>query len=213
MRIGDKLFFPACSTLWHITDLPTISLREPVHRLKWGLFPSCYESPFEYHQREGGMYLQLNESYSSCSLTFVNDKMPALTGMIQSIRKRHGVTFNGGIWLNFPHESLLWYRLKVGEMRPLEDLKFPSWTWAAYEGTIQYLQPTTTPGDFHPDTTLKLVLGEDSESALPLSAPMTLTGRVRKLHPDVQIVVDRELLSLIFSSRCSITDSDGRDIC
>lgn len=146
--------------------------------------------------------MRLCEDYTQCSLTYDKDKMPAIAGMIRHLQKWHSVVFNAGIWLEFITESLLWYRLYAKALRPLEDVNFPSWTWASYEGAVRYLQPTAGEGRFKPARSLSLTLRKDSESSPPLSTPMKLMATVRKLSsfatidPYPEFEVDPDLFNV-----------------
>jgi hypothetical protein len=84
-------------------------------------------------------WLDLIEHYTRCDLTKEEDKLVAIAGMAGKIRSRICARWCAGIWSDYISEGLLW--LSGHDMsRPVE-ARAPSWSWAAWDGPVQY------PGD------------------------------------------------------------------
>jgi hypothetical protein len=192
-----------------LQDERLIFIRFLCDDIKKSLLPTYYEDPFQYKVVSPSAYLQLNQRYSGCALTFDKDKIAAMTGMISSIRERHGMHFNAGIWLNFPHHSLLWFRKRTGPMRRLDGFDFPSWTWAAYDGEVEFVSGQD---GFEPRRDLQMSIMRNDGKSAPFRLPMKLTGPVVQLKPDVRIEVRKELCSGMFADQWAIKSSMGEAI-
>jgi hypothetical protein len=171
------------------------------------LFATYYEDQFIPKIVSPWPYLQLNERYSACALTYDKDKIVAMTGMVYSIQQRHNVHFNAGIWLTFPIQSLLWGRKKSVRLRRLEAFDFPSWTWVAYDGEVEFLSGND---GFEPRHDLKMSIMEGDGVSAPFMSPMTLFGPVAPLNPDLRI--DKGELEIKYARPRAIKNSAGESI-
>ncbi|KAL6703676.1 hypothetical protein ACN47E_009450 [Coniothyrium glycines] len=82
-------------------------------------------------------WLNLVEMYSHCSLTYGADKLVAISGMARKIQDRTRQTWCAGIWADFICQGLLWAPTTVGLYAPAYT-RAPSWSWASWDGPIQY---------------------------------------------------------------------------
>lgn len=83
-------------------------------------------------------WLDLVMMYSRCRLTKPEDKLMAIAGMAKKIHDRTLVDYYAGIWNDSFCQGLLW----LAEHSGLKDpgvKRAPSWSWAAYDGPIQFL--------------------------------------------------------------------------
>jgi hypothetical protein len=134
-----------------------------------------------------------------------------MTGLVSSIQERHNVRFNAGIWLTFPLYSLLWARKKTGRMRRLDAFDFPSWSWVAYDGEVEFLSGNN---GFMPRCDLQISITRDDGESTPFASPMTLIGPVAPLNPDVRIDTGarEELDSDSYANPRAIKSSAGEAI-
>jgi hypothetical protein len=80
---------------------------------------------------------QLIAQYSERQLTYENDKLIALDGLIDQIRVRTGLPCYHGLWAGRLEEQLLWHGKDI--LRRPQNLSFvPSWSWASTMGPIQF---------------------------------------------------------------------------
>lgn len=83
--------------------------------------------------------------YSTCSLTKPRDKLVAISGIARKLQPILNDNYYCGIWQGHFHTNLLWLRRKDALAPPPENpppfsplARAPSWSWAAYDGAIQY---------------------------------------------------------------------------
>ncbi|KAI1768012.1 HET-domain-containing protein [Hypoxylon sp. FL1150] len=78
--------------------------------------------------------------YSNCNLTVPSDKLVALSGIAQDMKRRLTVLgcqdtkYLAGVWSQRLPQALVWNVRKAG--RRVEVYRAPSWSWAAIDGNI-----------------------------------------------------------------------------
>ncbi|KAE8444979.1 hypothetical protein EG329_014107 [Mollisiaceae sp. DMI_Dod_QoI] len=87
-------------------------------------------------------------TYSGCYLTKRSDKLPALSGIAQAFSKAVGDVYLAGLWKNYIHTGLTWYKVSPPMQRSYDDCNDseesptqypePSWSWACSYGRIQF---------------------------------------------------------------------------
>jgi hypothetical protein len=85
----------------------------------------------------------LYERYSNMELTFSWDRPNAIRGLEARLMKTFGGTCVYGILRPYFHRCLLWKK-KGNSMKPISPSpgkKIPSWSFMAYEGAIEYIDP------------------------------------------------------------------------
>ena len=118
------------------------------------------------------------QHYSRCSLTRPGDKLPALTGIIRQIQTFTKDKCYMGVWQSKVPYCLLWLREKETLEAP-PGYRAPSWSWAAYDGEIQFLAwrryghdktlvPEFSEAIFHPSAR------PEDEAAGILAGPMSM---------------------------------------
>ena len=133
-------------------------------------------------------WYQLMEVYSTCSLTYERDRLPAVAGLASRLHGSQGLAYCGGIWAASIHEGLLWVRLdsfthhRIGAS---DDEKPPSWSWAYCGSYIQFLTlgdpscfPTIEFGSFKP---LKRASVATSLSKISGNARLELRAGIRSM--------------------------------
>jgi hypothetical protein len=91
----------------------------------------------EAHYRQTPLeWLTLVEMYTNCDLTREEDKLFAISGMARTIHSRTGSSWCAGLWSDRISEGLLW--LPEHELSYPTNPRAPSWSWAAWDGSIQY---------------------------------------------------------------------------
>ena len=75
--------------------------------------------------------------YSGLSLTYLKDRLPALSGTAKEVQQVNGDRYLAGLWMRSLPQDLLWY-----SGNPLTDLSHrllaPSWSWASVSGRVVY---------------------------------------------------------------------------
>jgi len=82
-------------------------------------------------------WYKLIERYSKCALSKPSDKLPALSGIVRQMHAFTQDKYFCGIWAQRIHQCLLWLRGKEKLQRSPRG-RAPSWSWASYDGAIQY---------------------------------------------------------------------------
>jgi hypothetical protein len=82
-------------------------------------------------------WLNVIEMYSHCDLTKEADKLIAISGMARKIHAKRKQRWCAGIWSDYICQGLLWLPTTSGLTKPTQQ-RAPSWSWAAWDGPIQY---------------------------------------------------------------------------
>lgn len=82
-------------------------------------------------------WLELIMMYSGCGLTKPEDKLVALLGMAKKIHQQTHVDYLAGLWMDGILQGLLWLPEHSG-LRVPAIKRAPTWSWAAYDGRIQF---------------------------------------------------------------------------
>ncbi|MCJ1288987.1 hypothetical protein MMC34_000518 [Xylographa carneopallida] len=79
--------------------------------------------------------------YTSRKMTYVSDKLPALSGVASRLQKNTQTEYLAGLWKENLKLDLLWARKDSAPLsRPLKARhQAPSWSWASIEGQVNYL--------------------------------------------------------------------------
>ena len=90
-------------------------------------------------------WYQLLSLYTQCSLTNINDKLPAMSGLASLLAKVTSDQYCAGIWLNDFTRGLLWTRLAPRrrdngslDLRIAEPYRAPSFSWASVDGSLTW---------------------------------------------------------------------------
>lgn len=107
---------------------------------QWG-----YGSP---SSRRGKMWRHMAVQYSRPMLTFASDKLPALSGLAEQLRRQTGHRYLAGLRYETLIFDLLWRRGTapwVGKVdmdpsldRTSSTWRAPSWSWASVNGPVSY---------------------------------------------------------------------------
>ncbi|KAF2477173.1 uncharacterized protein BDR25DRAFT_331015 [Lindgomyces ingoldianus] len=131
-------------------------------------------------------WLDLVEMYSHCGLTKEKDKLIAILGMARKIHSRTGSSWCAGIWSDRICEGLLWLPKNADLLAPSASRAL-SWSWASWDGGIQY--PTNVKwSKLHPRCTfISLHNPHDTrrkEEVAWLNGPgyLRVRGRLISLH-------------------------------
>ncbi|SCO91374.1 related to tol protein [Fusarium oxysporum] len=111
--------------------VPHISRREGLDSLTGSNSGECWNS--------------LVEEYTSCQLTFEEDRLVAFSGIARAVAKLTGDTYLAGIWLETWMQDLLWepdrVREKPARVKPAtmgtQSMILPSWSWLSFSGSIR----------------------------------------------------------------------------
>lgn len=97
-----------------------------------------FREPGDFHdnpaRREERMWYEWIEDYSSRNFTFPNDKIPAMSGIVNHYHKLTGQTPILGLWKETFAEGLLWVRL--GTLTAPCAPGIPSWTWLSCNASV-----------------------------------------------------------------------------
>lgn len=158
-------------------------------------------------------WLSLIETYSRCCLTRDTDRLMAITGMARKFSSFTGVTWCAGIWADFICQGLLWLPTKVGLVRP-STTKAPSWSWASWEGPIQYpFALQIDEKDFHARCSFVSANSQDGEPTtwLNTSGSIVLRGRLLWLK-NVRFQTRQSLMPGLLPNRGMAEYSPATDI-
>lgn len=125
-------------------------------------------------------WLELVEMYSHCELTKEADKLIAISGMARKIYKITGHAWCAGLWSDQLCEQLLWLPTDIDLIAPTNP-RAPSWSWAAWDGPIQYPFAVRA-NSFEPRCQFLQLQNAARDAVDWLHEPGKLTVRGRLLH-------------------------------
>jgi hypothetical protein len=97
----------------------------------------CALLKYSQNDFEGGdIWLRLVQEYSRRSLTFMDDRLLAISGLGDRFGPIITGNYLAGLWESQLPYGLLW-RSEVPHMRPTNE-RAPSWSWASINGPISY---------------------------------------------------------------------------
>jgi hypothetical protein len=158
------IYFTASQVLWECR-LSRLSEKSPFEKRRqrklreislrcldsiWSIEPASSE-PENVQAR----WAQIVQRYSLMSLTNIEDRLHALSGLAERFQKLYmsdseNSDYLGGIWANHLPESLLWYAQPDieqlsdddGQKKP-EKTYLPSWSWISVNDPVFHAFPTT----------------------------------------------------------------------
>jgi hypothetical protein len=99
---------------------------------------------------EGGdIWLRLVQEYSRRRLTFVDDRLLAISGLGDRFGPIIPGIYLAGLWESQLPYGLLWI-CTVPHIRPINE-RAPSWTWASIDGPISYEVKSNAHGRYKPE--------------------------------------------------------------
>lgn len=142
LHFSETLLLWECKTSKASSELPWMQMRieDPPSLLMLNDAAENIENSGSLSMRDH--WFSIVEDYSQRSLTYEADKLPALSGLAQTLTQSHGTYFAGLFRMDLP-SALLW-RSKIAqsphELQPRRPCHYraPSWSWAAVEGAIVY---------------------------------------------------------------------------
>ncbi|KAH6980813.1 heterokaryon incompatibility protein-domain-containing protein [Ilyonectria sp. MPI-CAGE-AT-0026] len=132
-----------------------------------------------YHlpsKRRERMWCDWMEEYSTRDFSFDNDRLPALTGIVDHYTKTTGHSHLLGLWRETFARDLLW--LRSGDIKGSSCPRSPSWTWLSCNAPIMIDQFTISMVDAEPKED-HVVLLEDE--VIWTGLPMTSTIQSSRL--------------------------------
>lgn len=137
----------------------------------------------------------LLREYTSCRMSFDDDKWHALSGLATEISKKCGEELFHGLWKNQLHYELLWAAKEPG--RRLTSMEAPSWSWLSIDAIIW--RPEFENVEF--TTTISFPLPEEESSAVGrtiiVEGPLLDLSEMIPAHSyeksvGMEVVADRE---------------------
>jgi hypothetical protein len=86
------------------------------------------------------LWVQIVSGYTKCELTYAQDKLVALSGLVHLFHERTGDKYLAGLWRSRFCELLNWH-VASRAWKPLRTrpaYRAPSWSWASIDGQIEY---------------------------------------------------------------------------
>ena len=81
--------------------------------------------------------------YTLCSLSFNNDKLAAIEGLVDQMAKATGGQYLAGLWKDQIHTNLLWRRFALENARS-RPARAPTWSWASLDGPVLLPDPLSS---------------------------------------------------------------------
>ncbi|KAI1418813.1 HET-domain-containing protein [Xylaria sp. FL1777] len=131
------------------------------------------------------MWRGLVETYTSCQLTFVSDRMVAFAGVVNSFKRNNpGDSYEAGMWRSQLPMALVWGKDSGRTYRPAI-YRAPSWSWASIEGPIlcPRLQGEDGPINVVAEVlNVTSVAGDGANMAMFRGGHLQLSGHLTEVH-------------------------------
>lgn len=155
-------------------------------------------------------FQNLYKSYSKLNLSWIEDRPVAIAGLVRRLQTAFETSggfgiFDDGADGGLFHRSLLWRRDQDSYLTPIvfpleRRVKVPTWSWMAYKGGIDYLDPVFRTTDWEkneirpPWTRGNSGSGETTphDTGTALSATVRNFFVARRKADDVELVYDTE---------------------
>jgi hypothetical protein len=85
------------------------------------------------------------ELYTSCSLTFSQDKLPAISGVADALKISKKCEYIAGLWADDSFHLQLCWSVSWSNRLPKPKYRAPSWSWAAVDSPVTYRIDYTRP--------------------------------------------------------------------
>ncbi|KAI1390762.1 heterokaryon incompatibility protein-domain-containing protein [Hypoxylon trugodes] len=82
------------------------------------------------------MWLDVQASYSTCGLTFFDDRLVAVSSIIKAIERRTHWTNIWGLWKETLLNELVWFVETPSEHPQTKEYLCPSWSWLGIQGRV-----------------------------------------------------------------------------
>ncbi|KAJ9139155.1 HET-domain-containing protein [Pleurostoma richardsiae] len=151
--LGDTVYFQCPMTTWgedYHAEHPRMATCAPMQTynlsLSWQPTEVQRSAQYRLHTHQTPYfkeYCRLVEEYTSRSMTFASDRIRGIASLFATLRSVFGCSFLYGLQEQMFLESLLWQpaaRLRRVPNDPKKNRPlFPSWSWAGWIGTVEYL--------------------------------------------------------------------------
>ncbi len=77
-------------------------------------------------------------TFMSCDITFYSDRLPAVSGLAESLNLKTADTYLAGIWKRSLTCGLMWRKYRCSSLARQKSYRAPSWSWASVEGEIEF---------------------------------------------------------------------------
>jgi hypothetical protein len=125
---------------------------------------------------------QVVRAYTSCELSFPQDKLVALSAIAKVTRKVLRDTYVVGMWRRYLEFELLWFAIVPRDMPRSNEYRAPSWSWAAVNSEIvPGFRNITTSKLLIEVVDLKLEYSTDDDTSLVRDGWLRLRGTLKRL--------------------------------
>lgn len=149
--------------------------------------------PLKRRPVDMSMWPALVSRYSDCELTYVKDRLPAISGLARLIQAQTGDEYLAGLWKSALISELCWSVGETWEPRALSlhahDDRFPSWSWISSNRGVTLL-PFESENEAYKASVVYVVL---------LDVNIVLSG----VDPFGEIVRGNLLLGCLVFLKCS----------
>jgi hypothetical protein len=128
----DELFWEcqtrmACECEWENTTKHRPSFKTNYHDLLRAE-PTTSDFQRSWHK--------VVQSYTARTLSFPDDRLPALSGVAESLLRLGDYDYLAGLWSHTLVEDLCWFRCSPETKQQGSTWRAPSWSWAAKDGRV-----------------------------------------------------------------------------
>ena len=143
---------------------------------------------------EHGVFQAVFERYSRLELTYDYDRPSAIAGLERRLAEEMASQVAFGVFANRDfgclHRSLLWRRSDGSRLEWIKNphVRVPTWSWMAYTGAIDYLNPPSTGVEWDRDIALETTTAGPAKLTAELTAPITAFAAEMTRNPSLLIM-------------------------
>lgn len=163
--------------------------------------PKIFDDRKAFHDWNHNLWYLWISEYSQRSLTYFNDRLPAISGTASLRKMQPTEKYLAGLWMSSIHADMLWCAQATGpQMRRFapsaEARGGPSWSWVSITARIWMKQDASIKGEASVEAALCKPLTSNLFGAVAQDSQMQLSGKI--LAVDVKHASPLVLLPYLF---------------
>lgn len=130
-------------------------------------------------------WLEIVQNFSHQHLTYLQDKLATITGVVAVVANLSGMTYMAGLWKAFLGLELLWQiDLDVGNSLEAKargkefQTVAPSWSWASVPGTVKWGE---IPGEIRSEILIEFINTKGFDNVINSVGWVTVRGKVQRI--------------------------------
>jgi len=141
--------------------------------------------------------------YTRCNLTMESDKLVAISGVAQMIRRLLKDEYLAGLWRKWLPYHLLWYKENPNDTGRSAVYRAPTWSWASVDGEVWCHPISLIDGEEILVDIIEAVVQDAESNTTAIGSVVSGTIKIRGMLKQTRLVYldEDELYILLFDGR------------